>query len=130
MNHSALKYSATLAVVTIITEAYGALYHGQGASRMVSGALQTLIYFGLCYWFFLVGLKKYQGTPPQLKGLIMGGVFCWAVSYQAFRLLYSSLGPGVVSMIIPVLLVAAISFFLGIKGSFTQKVDAGDIANK
>jgi drug/metabolite transporter (DMT)-like permease len=131
MNQSALKYSATLAVVTLITEAYGAFFHDQGVGRMVTGSFQALIYFWLSYWLFVVGLKKYTGAPPQLKGLIMGGLLCWVVSYQAFRLLFSSLGPSVVSAIAPVILVVAISFLLGKNGGFAKKRgDAREIANK
>ena len=130
MNQYAIRYSATFVVVNLLAEIYGAIYHAQGSGRIATGVLQAVFLGGLAYSLFALGLKKQVGPSPKMKALIIGGLLAWVVSYLAFKLLYVNIGSSLVSIAVPILLMGAISYFLGMRGGFSKNEAADETANK
>ena len=130
MNKSGIQYSTVLATITVIVETYAAFFLDQGVHRIATGLGQAVILWGLSYWLFTLGAKRYRGPEIQFIALALNGAVCWVVSYQLFRIFYSSLGQSIAPVIVSLVTVGSISYFIGKTGGIGGKCNSEEAANK
>jgi hypothetical protein len=127
MNKSKLYFSASLAIVTLVTEIYALVSLNQGLFRLATGMGQTLIFFSIAWLLYGIGEKS---KPVEIesgnKQAIISGLIVWVLTSSVFRLL----GPNYLTIIIVFLLLAAISYLAGRRGNLGFTFNKVSQANK